>query len=166
MNPTMKQHRHPGIWSLPQKSEYVSDISLNNELTDGLSSSHPSSNEPVSSELEQLAEALQHSQQQGQSHQRWVTLIGQPKSARCTDVLRLLDQLGIEPQYVRWIRPTDSESCAWAAEQACLLDNSSVVVAWLQDCLPRDAKRLQLVRRHTQADVLLFQQRTEKTPLH
>ena len=159
MNPTLKLHRHPGLWSLPQKvacssSEELSSVIANSE-----------------SELAQRQHLLKHvlrqaQRQAKQSEQRWVTLVGQPHSMNSADIRRLLKQAGVHPQQVRWIRSLDNESCAWAAEQACLLDNSCVIIAWLQDCLPRDALRLQLARRHTQANVLIFQQNILKTPLH
>ena len=154
MNPTLKQHRHPGLWSRPQQRRYPESVDVAADHSPEL-------------ELQQLSQALYASQQATSNHnQGWITLVGQPIHLSHQQVLQQLTTWGFDPRQIRWVRPTDAESCAWAVEQACLLDNSCVVIAWLQSCLPRDALRLQLARRHTQAQVAIFKQRLQKTPLH
>ena len=154
MNPSLKQHRHPGLWSVPQQRRYSETVDH-------------SCGHSAELELQQLSQTLDKSQQaHAEHHYGWITLVGQPSHLSHHQVLQQLDAWGFNPRQIRWVRPGDSESCAWAVEQACLLNNSCLVIAWLHSCQPRDALRLQLARRHTRAHVAIFMQRSEITPLH
>ena len=153
MNPALKQHRHPGLWSRPSQQRY------------------PAVDQPADSsaelEMQQLSHTLNASQQAPTKlRYGWITLVGQPSHLSHRQVLQQLNAWGFNARQVRWVRPGDSESCAWAVEQACLLDNSCVVIAWLHNCQPRDSLRMQLARRHTRAHVAIFDQRLQNNPLH
>ncbi|MBA3988150.1 hypothetical protein [Aliidiomarina maris] len=147
MNPTHKQHRHPGLWTLPNQAPH---FCANSDSFD----------------TQGLLSALSDVSTQFEQHQRWVTLIGQPSNTSVSHVLHMLAQAGVNLRHVRWIRPSDAASKAFAAEQAMLLDNSALVVAWLDQCVQRDALRLQLARKHTQAKVMIYNDLFSPIALH
>ena len=165
MNSVNKQHRHPGLWTLPNhaRSKSANDFRFSTERQPDLSTLGTTNNSFM---VNQLAAAFATCVSDHQLSARWVTLIGQPGSLSTQHLATLIKDSGLPAHRVRWLRPADSESKAWAAEQALLLDNSALIIAWLGQCQPRDAQRLHLARRHTQANTLLFNGSAEKTPLH
>lgn len=166
MNSANKQHRHPGLWSLPVNSgrqdiaEFPQLVAPNQPQYSGIETS------AESILPRQLAEAFTRCANDNQLTGRWVTIIGHPCSMSATQLASLIDASGLPAHRVRWLRPGDSDSKAWATEQALLLDNSALIIAWLGQCHSRDARRLHLARRHTRANTLLFTEPAEKTPLH
>ncbi|MCC5878932.1 MAG: hypothetical protein JJU03_03425 [Idiomarina sp.] len=171
MNPTSKQHRHPGLWSVPTEAAFATISNFPQQ---------PNAQRPAptlelcaasefSDRHQQVAEvttALKNCANDTDMAGHWVTIIGQPNTISSAELTQLIDHCGVPAHRVRWLRPSDSENRAWAAEQALLLGNSALIIAWLGQCHSRDAQRLQLARRHTQANTLLYSENPEKTPLH
>lgn len=162
MNPSLKQHRHPGLWSLPQRESKP----ISTALTRAANVQPLLAKQANWNELAQLRQLFASAKPATAQKNRWITLIGQPSDMSIADIRDAIHHAGIDAETVRWIRPSDNESKAWAAEQACLLDNSAVVIAWLGECQQRDTLRLQLARKHTQAQVLLLHSFANTTPLH
>lgn len=158
MNPRLKthrQHRHPGLWSAPDSAS-KNGIAASVDYLE--SSTH------AGSVLNALQQAAEHDAQD-----KWITLIGSPQqfgASNTRQVQQWIQDTGINPQRVRWIRVADAQSQAWAAEQALLIDNSMLVIAWLGQCSSRDQKRIQLAAKHTAAVTLLYQQHEFTSPLH
>ncbi|RUO35650.1 hypothetical protein [Aliidiomarina sanyensis] len=93
---------------------------------------------------------------------QWVTLIGKPAKA-------LIEQLiaaGIRPDRIRRVSAPDQETVVWATEQALLINNSQLVIAWIGDCQGRDKKRLELAARASQARSFLFSSTSYENPVH
>lgn len=153
-----KQHRHPGLWSVPSRS------------ASGLKNFEPSEASFDYGRFAEVIELLQQVASPGLTPGRWVTLIGQPQvfeqshKSSIQVIERLLQQAGIDKCQVRWIRPNDDDSTVWAAEQALLLDNSSVVIAWLGECSARDWQRLLLSSKRSGIKSLLYGQATRSSP--
>ncbi|MCO4322228.1 hypothetical protein [Aliidiomarina quisquiliarum] len=93
---------------------------------------------------------------------QWVTLIGRPSA----DFLTQLASAGINKERIRCITPSSTETAVWATEQALLLNNSQLVIAWLGHCSPREEKRLQLVSRNSKSVNFLFTSPLQNPPLH
>jgi|SRR5690554_802653 len=93
---------------------------------------------------------------------QWVTLIGRPSA----DFLTQLASVGINKERIRCITPSSTETAVWATEQALLLNNSQLVIAWLGQCSPREEKRLQLVARNSKSLNFLFTSPVQNPPLH
>lgn len=165
MNSANKQHRHPGLWTLPShaNAKSANDVQFAAQRQADFTTLTSTASNLMAN---QLAAAFTACVSDHQLTTRWVTIIGQPDSLSSTHLAALIKNSGLPAHRVRWLRPNDNESKAWAAEQALLLDNSALIIAWLGQCQPRDAQRLHLARRHTQANTLLFNDSAEKTPLH
>ncbi|RUO30704.1 hypothetical protein CWE12_05525 [Aliidiomarina sedimenti] len=175
MNANLKAHRHPGLWSLPQAQEENQLPLFPPAPMPQVSTSQAPLTETslpaVEQELRHLATLFQQSAVLAEQSGKWITLIGMPDdvdhaSGMQKQIESLLNKAGIALHKVRWIRSTDAENKAWATEQALLLDNSALVVAWLGQCEWRDLKRLQLARKHSQAQSWLSTSACVPTPLH
>lgn len=171
MNSTSKQHRHPGLWSVPTEASLATlgNISQQSKSTQPLIALELATTGQFSAHQQQVTElavALQDCAKDANMARQWVTIIGQPDTLSSAELTQLIAHCGVPANRVRWLRPADSENKAWAAEQALLLGNSALIIAWLGQCHSRDAQRLQLARRHTRANTLLYSENPEKTPLH
>lgn len=93
---------------------------------------------------------------------QWVTLIGKPSH----EFLTQLTRAGISKERIRCITPHSADTALWATEQALLLNNSQIVIAWLTSCSTREQKRLQLVARNSHSIPFLFLATEQASPLH
>ena len=93
---------------------------------------------------------------------QWVTLIGRPSA----EFLEQLKRAGIQKERIRCIAPNSTETALWATEQALLLNNSQLVIAWLPHCSKRDERRLQLLANNSKSISFVFTNTNETTQLH
>lgn len=173
MNTSAKNHRHPGLWSLPSGKHTHNQPYA--ECTHEFE--HQFKNESVNvvsadvsqkyQDIEQLHSVLQKASTQPVQSDKWITLIGQPSCSMARQIVEnTLKNHNIPLHKVRWIRSKNVANNAWAAEQALLLDNSAVVFGWLGQCEWRDLKRLQLATKHTQALCWFSTFGAGQAPLH
>lgn len=149
MNPQLKAHRHPGLWSIPQP------------IVSAQTESNAQSTENFFNELQH---AVQHYPQD-----KWITLIGTPPlhaDINSRQMQQWIHANGLNPHRIRWIKVKDAQSRIWATEQALLLDNSALIVAWLGQCSSREQQRLLLATKHTAAKTFLYHQAEFSSPLH
>lgn len=122
-------------------------------------------NEPTVKPQQHIAEETQLwaaiSSMRQQANQ-WVTLIGKPSR----EFLQQLEAAGIPTGRIRCVTSNSPETAVWATEQALLLDNSQLVIAWLNDISTRDQKRLQLAARNSKSVNFLFTNSDTFHPLH
>ncbi|TRW49006.1 hypothetical protein FM042_08480 [Aliidiomarina halalkaliphila] len=93
---------------------------------------------------------------------QWVTLIGKPAKA----FIEQLIAAGIRPDRIRRVSASDQDTALWATEQALLINNSQIVIAWVGDCHGRDKKRLELAAKASQAQSFFISSESYENPLH
>ncbi|WP_194756147.1 hypothetical protein [Aliidiomarina indica] len=93
---------------------------------------------------------------------QWVTLIGKPAK----EFIEQLVAAGINPDRIRRVSVSDQDTALWATEQALLINNSQLVIAWVGDCQGRDKKRLELAARASQAQSFFISSASSEDPLH
>ncbi len=93
---------------------------------------------------------------------QWITVIG--KAPR-TLIAQLIAS-GVRPDRIRRVNTTSNEAALWATEQALLINNSQLVIAWLNPCAGREKQRLQLVAKASQAISFLFTPDNFPTAIH
>ncbi len=133
-----KRPGHPGLWGHESVESTTNTSALNTD------------------QLWATLSSMRHQDNQ------WVTLIGRPSA----EFLSQLASVGINKERIRCIIPSSKESAVWAAEQALLLNNSQLVIAWLGNCSPREQKRLQLVARNSKSINFVFTTPIQNPPLH
>ncbi|MCC5855213.1 MAG: hypothetical protein JJU10_05965 [Idiomarina sp.] len=136
-----KRLRHPGLWGHEGEQTTAQAETLN-----------AASSEQVWATIS----SMRHQDNQ------WVTVIGKPSMT----FLRQLESAGISKTRIRCINPQDADTAVWATEQALLLNNSQLIIAWLGNCSPRDQKRLALAARNSQSIHFVFTEPTKNPPLH
>jgi cell division inhibitor SulA len=146
MNPfynANRRHMHPGVWSLP--SELAA---------------------PSAADQLQLDDVLSALRAGRADTSKWVTIIGNPADMNQKQVASLLQRAGVDDSRVRWIRSRDMDTAVWATEQALLLNNSTVVLSWLGNCVGRNLQRAHLAAKVSQATSFLFTDHSSQPPLH
>lgn len=138
---------HPGLWSDDHATQISARINW-----------HP--------EQEKLQQMLQTISTLPQASDKWVTIIGTPTQLTSKDFLHQLETAGIARHRIRWIRTRDEDTAVWAAEQAMLLNNSELVIAWLGQCQGRNLQRASLAARVSHASTFIFTAHDSPTPLH
>lgn len=134
-----KQRLHPGMWGHEPTPAKIT-----------------ASYEEASQQLWAAVSSMRHQDNQ------WVTLIGRPS----TEFLEQLKRAGIHKERIRCIAPNSTETALWATEQALLLNNSQLVIAWLPHCSERDEKRLQLVANNSKSLSFVFTNSEANPQLH
>lgn len=134
---SLKKLAHPGLWGHEQTA-------------------NPNLQAPAEAQLWAAISTMR------QQPKQWVTLIGKPSRS-------FLDQLtaaGIPSERIRCITSSCVDTAVWATEQALLLNNSQLVIAWLSEVSQRDQKRLQLAARNSTSINFLFTNSDTIQPLH
>lgn len=142
-----RRFAHPGIWGHEQ-GNLVKPTMLDQQ-----------SNTSDQELWESLCTSLDGLQ--GRDDQ-WVTVVGTPGKA-------LIEQLiaaGIRPDRIRRVAVNNHEEAVWATEQALLINNSQLVIAWIGDCQGRDKQRIELAARVSQARSILFTAKNHKIAMH
>lgn len=93
---------------------------------------------------------------------QWVTVIG--KAPRT--LIAQLIAAGIRPDRIRRVNTSDQTTALWATEQALLINNSQLVIAWLKPCEGRERQRLQLAAKASQAVSFIFNQTQHPSAVH
>ncbi|CUS47586.1 MAG: toxin-antitoxin ssytem toxin component [Idiomarinaceae bacterium HL-53] len=139
MNSTLslKKISHPGLWGHEQTTNSRAELSAEPQLWAAISTMR-------------------------QQPKQWVTLIGKPSPA----FLAQLTAAGIPSERIRCITSSCLDTAVWATEQALLLNNSQLVIAWLSELGARDRKRLQLAARNSTSINFLFTNSDTIQPLH
>ncbi|RTE86474.1 MULTISPECIES: hypothetical protein [Gammaproteobacteria] len=132
-----KKISHPGLWGHESSAKQAQAVNQESQLWAAVSTMRQQPNQ-------------------------WVTLIGKPSR----EFLQQLEIAGIPTGRIRCITSNSIETAVWATEQALLLDNSQLVIAWLNNVSERDQKRLQLAARNSQSINFLFTNPTSIQPLH
>lgn|SRR5690554_199153 len=93
---------------------------------------------------------------------QWVTVIGKaPKT-----LIAQLIAAGIRPDRIRRVNTSDQTTALWATEQALLINNSQLVIAWLKPCEGRERQRLQLAAKASQALNFIFDSSEKQNAVH
>jgi len=135
-----KRIAHPGLWGHEAQLENASQVEC----------------EPLVEQLWATLSSMRHQQNQ------WVTLIGKPSPVFVQQLLAAR----IQKERIHCILPSSPGAAVRACEQALLLNNSQIVIAWVANCSERDQKRLQLAARSSKSVNFLFTANTQNIPLH
>lgn len=93
---------------------------------------------------------------------QWVTVIGKPPRT----LIAQLIAAGIRPDRIRKVSTSNSETALWATEQALLIDNSQLVIAWLTPYSGRDKQRIQLAAKASKALNFIFAPDYQPAAMH
>lgn len=156
--PIGKRIAHPGLWGHEEQLSASSTAEQDQHANERVQATVEaiSTSDTLIAQLWATISTMRHQTNQ------WVTLIGKPSA----QFLQQLVAAGIQKERIRCILPSGHDASAWAAEQALLLNNSQLVIAWLGKCSVRDQKRLQLAARRSDSINFLFTESNENTPLH
>lgn len=176
--------RHPGLWGTEMKQQLATSTSqlvtpgswepttdaaneasvntVETAITGEIRQSVKLKTDPLTEADFNPAQFLAALSQLPECSDQWVTIIGKPPQ----EALQQLVAAGISLDRIRCIASTDSETACWATEQALLLNNSQVVLAWLGPVAGREQQRLRLAARASQAVSFLFTHTSDQTSLH
>lgn len=93
---------------------------------------------------------------------QWVTVIGNPPKTLVAQLIAA----GIRPDRIRKVSTNQQEKALWATEQALLINNSQLVIAWLQPYSGRDKQRLALAAKASKALNFIFTSTSFSSAVH